>query len=56
VLRGTRRNGGEIANRAASTGAFANLTTTKLLTVEGASDALRRGGDIEYCAPAPPGR
>ena len=40
--------------RAASTGAFAKLTTTKLLTIEETLDALRRGGGLDYRAPGAP--
>ena len=39
----------------AATGAFTNVSTTKLLTVEEALDALRRGGGVEYRAPGAPG-
>ncbi len=41
--------------KVASTGAFTNVSTTKLLTVEEALDALRRGGGVEYRAPGAPG-
>ena len=41
--------------RVAATGAFTNVSTTKLLTVEEALDALRRGGGVEYRAPGAPG-
>ena len=41
--------------KVASTGAFTNVSTTKLLTVEEALDALRRGGGLEYRAPGAPG-
>jgi uncharacterized protein with GYD domain len=40
--------------KVASTGAFRNVSTTKLLTVEEALDALRQGGGIEYRAQAHP--
>jgi hypothetical protein len=40
---------------ATSFGAFASVSTTKLLTVEEALDALRRGGGVEYRAPGVPG-
>jgi uncharacterized protein with GYD domain len=39
----------------ASSGAFTKVSTTKLLTVEEALDALRRGGGVEYRAPGVPG-
>lgn len=41
--------------KAASSGAFASLSTTKLLTVEETLEALRRGGGVEYRAPGAPG-
>ena len=41
--------------KVASSGAFTNLSTTKLLTAEEALDALRRGGGAEYRAPGAPG-
>lgn len=37
--------------KAASSGAFASLSTTKLLTVEETLEALGRGGGIGYRAP-----
>ncbi len=40
--------------KAASSGAFASLSTTKLLTVEETLEALRRGGGVEYRAPGAP--
>jgi GYD domain len=40
--------------KVASTGAFTNVWTSKLLTVEEALDALRRGGGVEYRAPGAP--
>jgi GYD domain len=36
-------------------GAFTNVSTTKLLTVEEALDALRRSGGMDYRAPGAPG-
>lgn len=39
-----------------STGTITNVSTTKLLTVEEALDALRRGGGVEYRAPGASGR
>ncbi len=45
-----------IAIRAASTGAFASMSTTKLLTVEEALEALGLGGDLSYRAPGAPAR
>ncbi len=41
--------------KATATGAFTNISTTKLLTVEEALDALRQGSDMEYRAPGAPG-
>lgn len=41
--------------KVASTGTFTNVSTTKLLTVEEALDALHRGGGVEYRAPGAPG-
>ena len=41
--------------KVAATGAFTNLSTTKLLTVEEALNALRQGGGVEYRAPGAPG-
>ena len=41
--------------KVASTGAFTNVSTTKLLTVEETLDALRRSGGVEYRAPGAPG-
>jgi uncharacterized protein with GYD domain len=41
--------------KVASTGASTNVSTTKLLTVGEALDALRRGGGVEYRAPGAPG-
>lgn len=41
--------------KAASSGAFASFSTTKLLTVEEALDALQRGGGVEYRPPGAPG-
>jgi uncharacterized protein with GYD domain len=41
--------------KAASSGAFASFSTTKLLTVEEALQALRAGGGVEYRAPGAPG-
>ena len=40
--------------KVASTGAFTNVSTTKLLTVEEALDALRQGSGVEYRAPGAP--
>ena len=40
--------------KVASTGAFTNVSTTKLLTVEEALEAMRRGAGTEYRAPAAP--
>ena len=42
------------AIRIAATGAFTNISTTKLLTVEETLDALRQGGGLPYRAPARP--
>lgn len=41
--------------KAASSGAFASFSTTKLLTVDEALGALRRGSGVEYRAPGAPG-
>lgn len=41
--------------KAVSSGAFASFSTTKLLTVEEALQALRAGGGVEYRAPGAPG-
>ena len=41
--------------KVASTGAFTNVSTTKLLTVEETLDALRQGGRVEYRAPGATG-
>jgi uncharacterized protein with GYD domain len=41
--------------RVASTGAFASLTTTKLLTVDETLEALRHGSQVEYRAPGASG-
>jgi uncharacterized protein with GYD domain len=41
--------------KVASTGAFTSVSTTKLLAVDEALDALRRGGGIEYRAPGATG-
>ena len=41
--------------KVAATGAFTSVSTTKLLTVEEALDALRRGGGVDYRAPGAPG-
>jgi hypothetical protein len=40
--------------RAASTGAFTSVSTTKLLTVEEALEAFSRGGGLQYRAPGAP--
>ena len=41
--------------KVATTVASTNVSTTKLLTVGEALDALRRGGGVEYSAPGAPG-
>ena len=41
--------------KVATTVASTNVSTTKLLTVGEALDALRRGGGVEYRAPGAPG-
>jgi uncharacterized protein with GYD domain len=41
--------------KVASTGAFTHVSTTKLLTVEEALDAMRRSAGTEYRAPGAPG-
>ncbi len=43
-----------VAIRAASSGAFASMTTTRLLTVEEALEALRSGAGVGYRAPGVP--
>ena len=46
---------GTLLVKVASTGAFTNVSTTKLLTVEEALEVMRRGGATEYRAPGAPG-
>jgi len=46
---------GTLLVRVASTGAFTNVSTTKLLTVEEALEVMRRGGGTEYRAPGAAG-
>jgi uncharacterized protein with GYD domain len=41
--------------KVASTGAFTHVSTTRLLTVEEALDAMRRSAGTEYRAPGTPG-
>jgi GYD domain len=42
---------GTLLVKVASTGAFTNVSTTKLLTVEEALEVMHRGGGTEYLAP-----
>jgi len=46
---------GGLLVRVASTGAFTNVSTTKLVTVEEALEVMRGGGGTEYRAPGAPG-
>jgi len=43
-----------VSVKAVSSGAFAGVTTTKLLTVEEALDALRQGAEVQFRAPGAP--
>jgi hypothetical protein len=46
---------GSLLVKVASTSAFTNVSTTKLLTVEEALEVMRRGAGTEYRAPGASG-
>jgi uncharacterized protein with GYD domain len=46
---------GTLLVKVASTGAFTNVSTTKLLTLEVTLEVMRRGGGTDYRAPGTPG-